>query len=292
MFWLYVLIMIVLALFMILYRSRTGNNNVFKENKEAVLTVYKQQFDDLETDLNSGMLTEEQAAKARLELEQSLLKEMDGENGTDIPVGVDINTSSDWLLNSIIMFLLPLMAIALYYRLGQPDLVNATASTAVAGNQSGDEQSLSIEELVVGLEHRLQQTPDDEKGWWMLTRSYMALDRYADALESIEHLYSLTGDEVPILLLYANVLMLNNGGSYAGEPDKLIQLALELEPENVGGLWLAGLTAQQRGDNDQAIAYWQKLLPLVADDEAASEQVKQSLAEVSGEPTGESKVVQ
>ena len=63
---------------------------------------------------------------------------------------------------------------------------------------------------------------------------------------------------------------------------KLIQQALTLEPDSVSGLWLAGLAAQQRADHDSAIAYWQLLLPLVADDESTSEQVNQLLAEALG----------
>ena len=289
MFWLYALAMMVLALFIILHTSRSRDSRDYKENKEAVLIVYKQQFADLEVDVNNGTLTEEQAAMARLELDHALLNAMEGKNGESDHVNGDMSISSDWVLNSVIMLLLPVLAIALYYKLGQPDLVSASGFTAtVIDSQSSNEELPSIEVLVVGLEQRLQQTPDDEKGLWMLTRTYMALGRHADALTTVEHLYSLTGDDAAALLLYANVLTLNNGESFAGKPEELIQQALTLEPDSVSGLWLAGLAARQRADHDSAIAYWQHLLPLVADDESASEQVRQLLA---GVPGGQSKEI-
>lgn len=283
MFWLYALAMMVLALFIILYTPRSRDSRDYKENKEVILTVYKQQFDDLDVDVNNGTLTEEQAAMARLELEHALLNEMEGKNGKGDQVSGELSISSDWVLNGVIMLLLPVLVIALYYKLGQPDLVSASGFTATfKDSQSNSEELPSIGELVVGLEQRLQQTPDDEKGLWMLTRTYMALGRYADALTTVEHLYSVIGDDAAVLLLYANVLTLKNGQSFAGKPEELIQQALTLEPDSVSGLWLAGLAAQQRADHDSAIAYWQLLLPLVADDESTSEQVMQLLAEALG----------
>jgi len=195
MFWLYALAMMVLALFIILYAPRSRDSRDYKENKEAILTVYKQQFDDLDVDVNNGTLTEEQAAMARLELEHALLNEMEGKNGKGDHVSGELSISSDWVLNGVIMLLLPVLVIALYYKIGQPDLVSASGFSATfKDSQSNSEELPSIEELVVGLEQRLQQTPDDEKGLWMLTRTYMALGRYADALTTVEHLYSVIGN--------------------------------------------------------------------------------------------------
>jgi cytochrome c-type biogenesis protein CcmH len=140
----------------------------------------------------------------------------------------------------------------------------------------------TIEELVLGLEDRLKQTPEDETAWWMLTRSYMALGRFDDALQSVERLNEISGDTAPVMLLKANVMMLVKGDSFVGEPEGLIQRSLELEPESVSGLWMAGLAARERGDEESAITYWQRLLLLVEADEAASEEILALLAEVLG----------
>jgi cytochrome c-type biogenesis protein CcmH len=277
MFWLCVAAMTILALFITLFTSRPQGSG----EDEVVLAVYKQQLDDLESDATSGALNKEQAPIAKLELEHTLLKELEGSSVKGGQIASESAAPRDWLTNGFIMVLLPVLAIALYYKLGQPQLgTGVIKPETMAATDASHEELRSIEELVVGLEERLQQAPEDEKGWFMLTRTYMAMNRFHDALESVEHLYKLSGDQAEVLLIYANVLMLNNEESFAGKPIEMIQQALELEPNSVTGLWLAGLAALEQADHEAAITYWQKLLPLVAADEQASQQVKQMLAQV------------
>ena len=281
MFWFFVLLMIGLALFMILRKPASVDTTLALEDQQALLEVYRQRFDELEKERAADILSEAQYAASRLELEHALLQESAGENDSQVEQGAD----SDRVLNLCIMILLPVLAFALYYKLGQPDLVNASGGITQQAAQSDSEQDLpSIEELVVGLEKKLQDNPDDERGLWMLTRTYMAMGRFEEALVPVTYLNELTVNEPAVMLLYANVLMLNNNESFVGEPLELIEKALGLEPENTTGLWLAGMAAMEVGKRDEAVLHWQKLLPLIAEDEKASEQVKQLLVEAGASP--------
>jgi cytochrome c-type biogenesis protein CcmH len=52
-----------------------------------------------------------------------------------------------------------------------------------------------------------------------------------------------------------------NSGIFTGKPSELIKKALQLDPQNTMGLWLAGLVAYEKGEINKAINYWQNVLP-------------------------------
>jgi cytochrome c-type biogenesis protein CcmH len=61
-----------------------------------------------------------------------------------------------------------------------------------------------------------------------------------------------------------------NGQSLAGNPEKLLERALQIDPKNAKALALAGTAAFNRGDFAGAAARWERMLPLVpADSEDA-----------------------
>ena len=84
------------------------------------------------------------------------------------------------------------LGIALYGAIGRPNVASHdasdTTSRAMPGNsqagQSGNAQSekaASVASLLTGLETRLEENPDDGKGWLLLAQSYELLGRVDDA---------------------------------------------------------------------------------------------------------------
>jgi cytochrome c-type biogenesis protein CcmH/NrfG len=81
-----------------------------------------------------------------------------------------------------------LLAVGLYAAIGRPDIAtNASipnSSSAVTTRPSAgkaDSKAASVSELLAGLEQRLQENPDDGKGWLLLAKSYDHLGRREDA---------------------------------------------------------------------------------------------------------------
>jgi cytochrome c-type biogenesis protein CcmH len=66
-----------------------------------------------------------------------------------------------------------LLAIGLYAAIGRPD-VATNANVA------------SVDELVAGLEQRLQDDPGDAKGWLLLAKSYAHVGRHEDAVAAYD----------------------------------------------------------------------------------------------------------
>ena len=91
---------------------------------------------------------------------------------------------------------LPVFCIGVYLFLGSPGMQNvATAEhsgarpsqtqTPQIANSSVDKVG-SVASMVLGLESRLAETPDDAKGWLLLSRSYQHVGRTGDAIDAYE----------------------------------------------------------------------------------------------------------
>ena len=83
--------------------------------------------------------------------------------------------------------------------------------------------------------------------------------QYPQAAEALEQAYKLAGDRVDVLLQYADALAYANNEQLAGKPAELVFKALTLEPDNVTGLWLAGMAKAQAGESAAAIKLWRRL---------------------------------
>jgi cytochrome c-type biogenesis protein CcmH len=141
-----------------------------------------------------------------------------------------------------------------------------------------------MDAIIAKLKARLEENPNDAQGWWMLGRSFRALERQQEAVLALRKAHELLGDNPDLLVQLADTLAVTQGRLLAGEPAELIRKALAIEPGHVVGLWLAGTAAYQAGDEKKALEYWTRLRPLLADDKAALEQLDSAIADVTGRP--------
>ena len=93
-------------------------------------------------------------------------------------------------------------------------------------NTNADQIGTMIDKLAT----RLKANPDDAAGWAMLARSYGVLGRSADAVDAYAKAEKLTGNDAGLLVDYADALAVKNDRSLSGEPMKLIERALKIDP--------------------------------------------------------------
>jgi cytochrome c-type biogenesis protein CcmH len=106
---------------------------------------------------------------------------------------------------------------------------------------------------------RLKEKPEDVEGWSMLARSYSVLGRHAEALKAYAQASNLRKDDPTLLADYADSLAVNNNSNLEGEPMKLVERALKLDPKNLKALYLAGTFAFNKKDYATAVKVWEKL---------------------------------
>jgi len=126
-----------------------------------------------------------------------------------------------------------------------------------------------VEAMAEKLAARLKEQPDDVEGWGMLGRSYSVLGKHAQAMAAFKQAVALKPDDPVLLADYADSMAMVNGRSLEGEPSRLIARALEVDPDNLKALSLAGTAAFIRRDYALALRHWEKMQQVAPDSDFA-----------------------
>jgi cytochrome c-type biogenesis protein CcmH len=113
--------------------------------------------------------------------------------------------------------------------------------------------------MVRKLEQHLQAEPGDLKGWVMLGRSYVALQRVDDAVDAYEHAHRLDAASVDAMLGFGEAMSLRARGEIPPAAAQLFEQAVTLAPDNPKALLYGGFAAALRGDPAAARARWETL---------------------------------
>ena len=145
-----------------------------------------------------------------------------------------------------------------------------------------DEASLNA------LEEKSAQNPNDPEVLFILARSYVELGRYADGARKYDSLTRLVPNEAMLWADYADALAMTHN-TLVGAPTKLLDRALEIDPNLAKALALSGTAAMERGDYAAAIMHWGKLMKQIqpgSEDakmiEEGLQQARQMLAQSKG----------
>ena len=246
--------------------------------QEKKLPIYRQQFAELEQDLANGLLTDDQYQAARSELERRVLEETGSTETASMTTGGLVNLR---FVAILLGMLIPAASGVLYWTLGNPAAMTHPAVSSAQAGAGGDAQMAdSLNELIEQLRKKLEQNPNDAVGWGLLARSYMAMERYADAVPIFERATKLDSNNASLLADYADALAVHQGRKLEGRPETLIQKALKLDPHNVKALMLSGTIAYNRKDFARAAKEWEDAhAHLPPDDQESSDQLQASIAE-------------
>jgi cytochrome c-type biogenesis protein CcmH len=268
-FWLICAVMIVIALAFILptalQRNEKSQRAVADERKQANIAVYRDQLLELEADLQNGIVSKEQYAQDRDEIERRLLEDTaTAVTAKEKPVAPAAAASRNTAYALAIG--LPLMAVIFYLQIGNrkgmepPSAASAPFANAGAGGPRSQEQ---IEANVTALAKRLQSNPSDTEGWIMLARSYNSMERFGEAAGAYAKATELKPGDADLWADYAFTSAMANNQRLEGRPMELIQQALKVDPNNVKALQLAGSAAFQAKDYKKAVEYWERVLKQV-----------------------------
>jgi cytochrome c-type biogenesis protein CcmH len=139
---------------------------------------------------------------------------------------------------------------------------------ARAAQMTPEERGKMIRGMVEGLAARLKASPDDVDGWTRLARAYGVLGERDKAADAYEQAARLRPEDPQLLLAEANMLMTDHAPQ-ASIPERvvaLLQRVETLDPDQPAALWYLGLAAAQQRRFAEASGYWQRLLPLLAED--------------------------
>ncbi|MEN8178285.1 MAG: c-type cytochrome biogenesis protein CcmI [Pseudomonadota bacterium] len=264
-FWIFAAGLMLLAIGFIVLPLLRGKEYAMLSADELNLSVFKQQIEELENDLNSGILDQTQYDAARKDLEKELLEDV---NGDKVQPAATATRSGKWIMS--VAMVIPLMSIGMYQALGEPEIIPRLAAAPDAGNaaqnngaphtgQPSMEDLPPMEELVKKLAAKMEQQPDNLDGWLMLGRSYMTLKQPQKAIGAYEKAMQLNSDNSTLLLAYAEAIAQTQGKNFTGKPAELIEKAHKLAPQDTNSLWMMGIVSYQREQFQDALDYWEKL---------------------------------
>jgi cytochrome c-type biogenesis protein CcmH len=187
--------------------------------------------------------------------------------------------SKPWAIAAAVILILT-AAVSLYLMLGKP--IDSESHQLAAGDQSPQVTQEQIIAMVEGLAQKLKTKPNDGPGWAMLGRSYATLRRFSDASMAYQRAVALIPNDAPLLTEYADVLAMANGRNVQGEPEKIVQQALAIDPNNIKAMALAGTAAFQRQDYPEAILWWQKILKLVPPESQVARSITANISQAQG----------
>ena len=229
-------------------------------SREALnAAVYRDQMRELEEDLRAGKIAQEDYERSRGEIERRLLDDVKPQRAAPSPNAIVQRRAALYAALA-----LPVVALGLYFAIGNPRALNP----AVRENAMGMQQ---IEEMVQRLAERLEKEPEDIEGWKMLGKSYFVMGRFAEAAKAYSKAAIRAPRDAQVLADLADALAMARGQNMQGAPEELVLRALQIDPKNVKALALAGSAAFDRRDFRGAVRYWERMLPLV---EAGSEDAR------------------
>jgi cytochrome c-type biogenesis protein CcmH len=265
------IVMVAIALAWVLWPLLLQSRNAGIGARAANLSVFKDQFADLERDLERGTLSTDAYAEARAELERRLLDDTQA----DVPLA-GRHPGSARTAAMVLAVSVPLVAGLMYWRLGAHDAFTLLATTPEATHQMSDEQMAAIAEQ---LRARLEKEPGNAEGWIILARTYYTMRKFPEAAAAYEKLTQIIPNDADLLADYADALAMSQDRTIAGPPLELVKQALAIDPRQWKALAMAGTEAFDRKDYAAAIDYWERLKLAVPPDSQIAKQIQGSVDE-------------
>lgn len=168
-----------------------------------------------------------------------------------------------WSAAVLALLLVPAGAAVLYWHFGDWRFALEGEHAAVVHR---------ADTMIAELQAHQRKHPGDVQGWINLGQGAEAIGRYPLAASAFKHALDLKSSPDPDLLgQWGEVLLLSNPRQVTDQERQIFKRVLELDPDNLRGLWYGGLLALADGHREEAVKDWQRLLkqpqvaPQVAD---------------------------
>ncbi len=228
------------------------------------LTVYRHQLAELDRDAERGILKPEEAAAARLEIERRILAA--GTSATvpagPVPAGpVPAGPGKVARLAVVVAAILgPLAAIGLYLDLGAPSLPGFPFAERRGESESAKAMSeAQLTKLVAELAQKMEEKPDDPKGWLLLAHSLMTLGRYDEAATAYGRAAALDPKDASVPASQGEALTYAGGGIVTPKARDSFEKALAIDSKEPRSRFYLGLASAQSGEPRAALAAWEAL---------------------------------
>jgi cytochrome c-type biogenesis protein CcmH len=128
---------------------------------------------------------------------------------------------------------------------------------------AGESTEADVTRLLQQLQQRLQQRPEDPHYLMLLAGTEMDRQNYPAATDAYQRLASLHPDDPSVLARYAQALYLSSDRTLSTQVQAIADKALAINPQQPTVLGMLGIASFEQREFQQAIDYWQRLLPML-----------------------------
>lgn len=218
------------------------------------IDVYKAQLKELNNDLQSGLIGEEETARTKTEIERRILKAAEGQLVTS-----SIEKPNNLL--ALAMVVIILFSSAFYAVVGTPGMPDFPIEEfrqqeMPAGRAEAIAQT---DELIAKVKARLAASPEEVQGWGYLANLEMNKGNFQQAAEALYQAHLLAPDVFDYQLMYAESLILASNERVTPAAMIILKQAKKSAPEHPGPRYYLALADFQAGDVEIAYSEWQAI---------------------------------
>jgi cytochrome c-type biogenesis protein CcmH len=232
--------------------------------------VYRDQLREIDRDLAEGIISAADADAARIEVGRRLIAATDA---TPKPTPAKPTTRAArraqarnepappaarpaWTMAAALAVGAPVVALAVYLTHGSPGLPSVPAATRIANAPPAATGERSEESLVAELARRMQERPDDVRGWALLGRSLVSLGRGAEAVEAFERAVALQPGDADLQARLGEANLVVSEGVVNEAARRAFEAALAADPKEPRSRFYLGVAELQAGNERAALDRW------------------------------------
>lgn len=230
------------------FAHKSWTRHILRDDTQVDL--YEEHLEDLEKARAVGDIDDKQFEELKLELQKNLLVE--GKTETPEPYKLDGKS-----LILVIAIALPIVSVVFYSQWGaKKDWEIYQLLEALPEAQGREEYNNKMRELVIEVQARLNQTPENLQLQNLLAQTSMALQDYDQAVNAYRRMLEAFPGSPRVIANLAQAMFYRSGNTVTPEVREYVQKALELAPMLPEMHGLAGIDAKNQGDLRGAISHW------------------------------------
>ena len=269
------IVLVALALLFVVPPLLRKNQPITDQYDDLNIEIAKDRLKELKVQRDAGEITETVYQQMHDELESTLAIDLSNQAKANKTENSSVAPKSK-LTAILVALFVPLLAAFAYSQLGDFNAATGVAvkSVEIPAGEDGRPQ-MTIEEAITKLEERLEAEPENPDGWFMLAKTYMRTQQFQKSADAYEKVIALVGEDVQLLLGYADALAMSEGGKLTGKAKPVVDKIMKLAPDSPTVLWMAGTAESQQGNFKQALIFWYKLNPMLDAEPKAQRQLSQ-----------------
>lgn len=256
---------------------KAGRRDAASEPTDA--EVYRDQLSEIDRDEKSGLIEGEAAGQARAEIARRLIAATRAMPKTGAAAG----SRATLAVAGLLCLVVPAGGIALYARMGLPDAPDFPLQARF------DSANPDPNILIRRVELRLEEHPEDGRGWEVLAPVYLNSGRVTESVNAWRNAIKTMGPDPRRYGGLAEALVVMNQGKVTPETREAFDKVIELVPNDPRARFYLALGDAQDGKYDEAVSKLEALKKDSAPDAPWIAVTDEQIARIKAEQTNQAK---